>query len=294
MICYADNQESIMVTVGLKPPQQHIGIAALREIWAIADDAGFDGCWVFDHLAPMGPDRTGDVFDGWTLLAAMAEATKRVRIGCLVSGNTHRHPGTFAKIAATVDHLSGGRLDVGLGAGGDAYTDAMMGTPTPRPVERVERLAETCEILRLLWTRAETGYRGRHYTLTGALSDPKPRQPKPPLWLGSSGEKLGLRVVAEHADVWLNAALPGTGIAELRRLSRVLDEHCAAAGRDPATIRRAVQFRLPSDADGAVRLARSYVEAGFTELVLMPTGHDDVVKAAEAAADVLPRLRALG
>jgi alkanesulfonate monooxygenase SsuD/methylene tetrahydromethanopterin reductase-like flavin-dependent oxidoreductase (luciferase family) len=284
-----------MTTVGLKPPQQHIGIPALREIWAIADDAGFDGCWVFDHLAPMGPDRTGDVFDGWSLLAAMAEATRRVRIGCLVSGNTNRHPGTFAKIAATVDHLSGGRLDVGLGAGGDALTDAMMGTPTPSAVERVERLAETCEILGLLWTRATTEFHGRHYTLTGAISDPKPVQrPKPPLWLGSSGEKRGLRVVAEHADVWLNAALPGTEIAELQRLSAVLDAHCAAAGRDPATLRRAVQFRLPSDADTALRLAESYVQAGFTELVLMPTGHDDVVVAAEAAAKLLPRLRGVG
>lgn len=283
-----------MTTIGIKPPQQHLDIAELREIWAIADDAGFDGCWVFDHLAPMGPDRTGDVFDGWTLLAAMAEATKRVRIGCLVSGNTNRHPGTLAKIAATVDHLSGGRLDVGLGAGGDTHTDAMMGTPTPSRVERVERLAEACEILRLLWTREETDYRGRHYTVTGARSDPKPRQPEPPLWLGSSGEKLGLRVVAEHADVWLNAALPGTDIAELQRLSRVLDEHCAAAGRDPATIRRAAQFRLPSDADSAVRLARSHVEAGFTELVLMPAGPGNVVKAAEAAANLLPHLRELG
>ncbi|MEV6826949.1 LLM class flavin-dependent oxidoreductase [Amycolatopsis sp. NPDC051102] len=284
-----------MIAVGLKPPQQHIGITALREIWAIADDAGFDGCWVFDHLAPMGPDRTGDVFDGWSLLAAMAEATSRVRIGCLVSGNTNRHPGTFAKITATVDHLSGGRLDVGLGAGGDALTDAMMGTPTPSPVERVERLAETCEILRLLWTRPVTEYHGRYYTLTGAISDPKPvQQPKPPLWLGSSGEKRGLRVVAEHADVWLSAALPGTETAEQQRLSGVLDAHCAAAGRDPATLRRAVQLRLPSDADSALRLARSHVEAGFTELVLMPAGGDDVVAAAEAAAKLLPRLRDVG
>ncbi|MEV7095789.1 LLM class flavin-dependent oxidoreductase [Amycolatopsis sp. NPDC051045] len=284
-----------MTTVGLKPPQQHVGIAELREIWAIADDAGFDGCWVFDHLAPMGPDRTGDVFDGWSLLAAMAEATKQVRIGCLVSGNTNRHPGTFAKIAATVDHLSGGRLDVGLGAGGDVLTDGMMGTPTPPPAERVERLAETCEILSLLWTRPVTDYEGRRYTLTGAISDPKPVQrPKPPLWLGSSGEKRGLRVVAEHADVWLNAALPGTETAELQRLSGVLDTHCAAAGRDPASIRRAVQFRLPSDADSALSLARSYVDAGFTELVLMPAGPGDVVRAAEAAANLLPRLRELG
>ncbi|HEY3466642.1 MAG TPA: LLM class flavin-dependent oxidoreductase, partial [Amycolatopsis sp.] len=279
-----------MVTIGLKPPQQHVTVTELRRTWAIADDAGFDGCWVFDHLAPMGRDRTGDVFDGWSLLAAMAEATRRVRIGCLVSGNTHRHPGTFAKIAATVDHLSGGRLDVGLGAGGDALTDAMMGTPTPSPVERVERLAETCEILRLLWTRPATDFAGRHYTLTGAVSDPKPVQPKPPLWLGSSGEKRGLRVVAEHADVWLNAAMPGTEIPELQRLSAVLDAHCAAVGRDPAEIGRAVQFRLPSDADSALRLAHGYVEAGFTELVLMPVG-EDVAAAAEAAAKLLPRLR---
>ena len=111
-----------MTSVGLKPPQQHLGIGALREIWAIADDAGFDGCWVFDHLAPMGGDRTGDVFDGWSLLAAMAEATKHVRIGCLVSGNTNRHPGTFAKIAATVDHLSGA---------GSTSASARAATPGP-------------------------------------------------------------------------------------------------------------------------------------------------------------------
>jgi alkanesulfonate monooxygenase SsuD/methylene tetrahydromethanopterin reductase-like flavin-dependent oxidoreductase (luciferase family) len=294
MIFHTDNQEHTMTTVGLKPSQQHVGISTLRELWAIADDGGFDGCWVFDHLVPMGRDRAGDIFDGWTLLAAMAEATKRVRIGCLVSGNTNRHPGTFAKLAVTVDHLSGGRLDVGLGAGGDVLTDTMMGTPTPPAIERVERLAETCEILHLLWTRPVTDYTGEHYTLTGALGDPKPLQEKPPLWLGSSGEKRGLRVVAEHADVWLNAALPGTEIVELQRLSSVLDRHCAAVGRDPATIRRAAQFRMPSDADSALRLAESYVEAGFTELILMPTGHGDVVRASEAAAKLLPRLRDLG
>lgn len=283
-----------MVTFGIKPPQQFTSIATLREIWAIADDSGFDGCWVFDHLAPMGPRRSGDIFDGWTLLAAMAQATSRVRIGCLVSGNTNRHPGTFAKIAATVDHLSGGRLDVGLGAGGDAYTDAMMGTPTAPAAERVERLAEALTVLELLWTQPVSDFQGRHYTLTGAISDPKPLQPKPPLWLGSSGEKRGLRVVAEHADVWLNAALPGTGIPELQRLSAVLDAHCAAAGRDPAEIRRAVQFRLPGDPDAALRLAQNYLEAGFTELVFMPTGHEDVVRASEEAAKLLPRLRDLG
>ncbi len=283
-----------MATFGIKPAQQFTSVATLREIWAIADDAGFDGLWVFDHLAPMGPRREGDIFDGWTLLAAMAQATSRVRIGCLVSGNTNRHPGTFAKIAATVDHLSGGRLDVGYGAGGDAYTDAMMGTPTAPAAERVERLAEALTVLNLLWTQPVSDFQGRYYTLTGAISDPKPLQPKPPLWLGSSGEKRGLRVVAEHADVWLNAALPGTGIPELQRLSGVLDAHCATAGRDPAEIRRAVQFRLPADPDEALRLAQDYLDAGFTELVLMPGAGDDRVRAAHDAAKLLPRLRDLG
>ncbi|MGI5126115.1 LLM class flavin-dependent oxidoreductase [Pseudonocardia sp. CA-107938] len=282
-----------MATFGLKPPQQFVGIAALREVWTIADDAGFDGCWVFDHLAPMGPVRAGDVFDGWTLLAAMAQATRRVRIGCLVSGNTNRHPGTLAKIAATIDHLSGGRLDLGLGAGGDAYTDAMMGTPTPPAGERVERLAEALTVLDLLWTQPVVDFRGRHYTLTGATSDPKPVQAKLPLWLGSSGERRGLRVVAEHADVWLNAALPGTPITELRRLSEVLDKHCAAIGRDPAEIGRAVQFRVPHDPDEALRLAADYRRAGFRELVLMPAGGDDVVRATHEVAELLPRLRDL-
>lgn len=283
-----------MPTFGIKPAQQFTGISALREIWAIADDGGFDGCWTFDHLVPMGRTRAGDIFDGWTLLAAMAEATERVRIGCLVSGNTNRHPGTLAKIAATIDHLSGGRLNVGLGAGGDAYTDAMMGTPTAPAVERVERLAEALTILNLLWTQPVSDFQGSHYTLTGAISDPKPMQPKPPLWLGSSGEKRGLRVVAEHADVWLNAALPGTGIPELQRLSGVLDAHCVTVGRDPATIRRAVQFRLPTDPDEALRLAHDYLDAGFTELILMPSTSEDVVRAADEAAKLLPRLRDLG
>jgi alkanesulfonate monooxygenase SsuD/methylene tetrahydromethanopterin reductase-like flavin-dependent oxidoreductase (luciferase family) len=288
-----------MPSIGLKAPTQFIGIADLREIWAIADDAGFDGCWVFDHLAPMGPVRTGDIFDGWTLLAAMAQATSRVRIGCLVSGNTNRHPGTLAKLAATIDHLSGGRLDVGLGAGGDALTDTMMGTPTPPAGERVERLAEACTILDLLWRNPVTDFDGRHYRLSGAISDPKPvQQPKPPLWLGSNGVKRGLRVVAEHADVWVNASLPGTEIAELQRLSGILDGHCGDAGRDPATIRRAVQFRLPATSDEALRVAETYLSAGFTELVIMATGRavfaKNAVRASEEAAKLLPRLRELG
>ncbi|MGW4488781.1 LLM class flavin-dependent oxidoreductase [Amycolatopsis sp. NPDC004368] len=284
-----------MVTFGLKPAQQFTTITTLREIWAIADDARFDGLWTFDHFAPMGPVRTGEVFEAWTLMAAMAQATRHVRIGCLVSGNTNRHPAVLAKMAATVDHLSGGRLDVGLDAGGDELADTMLGLPTPPARERVARLAEACEVLGLLWTRPVADFRGTHFALTAATSDPKPVQaPRPPLWLGSNGERHGLRVVAEHADVWVNASLPGTPVDELRRLSGVLDRHCAEIGRDPATVRRAVQFRLGATPEETLREARTHLEAGFTDLVLMlPSAGDTVGRAKEAAA-LLPRLRELG
>ncbi|MEU4668303.1 LLM class flavin-dependent oxidoreductase [Amycolatopsis sp. NPDC023774] len=283
------------MTFGLKPAQQFTDVATLREIWAIADQARFDGLWTFDHFAPMGPVRTGDIFEAWTLLAAMAEATRHVRIGCLVSGNTNRHPAVLAKMATTIDHLSGGRLDVGLGAGGDELADTMLGLPTPPARERVERLAEACTVLDLLWTRPVADFSGTHYRLTAATSAPKPVQPpKPPLWLGSNGERLGLRVVAEHADVWLNASLPGTPVEELTRLSGVLDRHCATIGRDPATVRRAVQFRLSAEDDDTVREARTYLDAGFTDLVLMLPSAGDTVGRAKQAAALLPRLRELG
>jgi alkanesulfonate monooxygenase SsuD/methylene tetrahydromethanopterin reductase-like flavin-dependent oxidoreductase (luciferase family) len=274
-----------MITVGLKPGQQFVGIAELRDAWAVADEGGFDGCWVFDHFAPMGRVRHGDVFEGWTLLAAMAQATRRVRIGCLVTGNGYRHPAVLAKMAATVDHLSGGRLEMGLGAGGDAAVDRALGLPLPAAPERIARLAEACTVLRLLWTAPSTDHPGPFYPLAGAESDPKPVQrPGPPLWLGSAGERLGLRVVAEHADVWVTAQLPGVEPDEVARLSAVLDRHCAAAGRDPATLRRAIQL-FHTGRDATLRAAQGYVRAGMTDLILMGGG--------DGAADLLPELRSL-
>jgi alkanesulfonate monooxygenase SsuD/methylene tetrahydromethanopterin reductase-like flavin-dependent oxidoreductase (luciferase family) len=285
-----------MLTFGLKAPVQFTDADNLRRSWAVSDDAGFDSAWVFDHFAPMGPVRTGDVFEAWTLLGAMAQATRRLRIGCMVTGNTNRPPGFLAKMAATVDHLSGGRLEFGFGAGGDDYVDQMFGRPLRPPAERIERWAEACGILRLLWTEATTTYHGKHYRLEAATSDPKPVQrPGPPMWLGSSGERLGLRVVAEFADVWVSAAMPGTPVAEAARLSTVLDRHCADIGRDPRTIRRAAQFWLPDTEADALSLVGEYVRAGFTDFVFIgrPTG-PAAVQWAEQTAALLPKLRDLG
>jgi F420-dependent oxidoreductase-like protein len=281
---------------GLKNSLQGNTAEALRRAWAIADDAGFDTCWGYDHFAALGPDRTVDVFEAWTMLAAMAQATSRVRIGTMVTGNSHRHPGMLAKMAVTVDHLSDGRLEMGIGAGGDEMVHEMFGLPLGPVRERIEALDEACRILELLWTQPRVSFNGRHYRLDGAVANPKPVQrPRPPLWIASSGERFGLRVVAEHADVWINANQPGEDPAELVRLGGVLDRHCEAIGRDPDTIRRAVQLRLPGDADEALRTVERHVRAGFTEVIFMIFGGgDESIAASEATAELLPKLRSLG
>jgi alkanesulfonate monooxygenase SsuD/methylene tetrahydromethanopterin reductase-like flavin-dependent oxidoreductase (luciferase family) len=286
------------MTFGIKVSQQFASIDDLRRVWRAVDDAGWDGCWVFDHFAPMGPVRDGDIFEAWTLLAAMAEATRRVRIGCIVSGNGYRHPALLAKMAVTVDHLSGGRLDVGLGAGGDDEVDRRIGLP-PRPArERIAALAESCRVLDALWSDEVPDVDGVHYHLRDAagVARPKPIQrPRPPLWIGSSGERHGLRVVAQYADGWFSAALPGAGPEEQARLSGVLDGHCAVIGRDPATIRRAVQIPLPGTTDAACATVDAYRAAGFADIVFMVGGGGAAAAdRVEDAAGLLPRLRDLG
>lgn len=283
------------LTFGLKPALQFNTVEALRRVWELADEGGFDSCWVFDHFAALGPDRSGDIFEAWTMLAAMAQLTRQVRVGTMVTGNSHRHPGMLAKMAVTVDHLSGGRLEMGLGAGGDELVHSMFGLPLGSVRERIDSLAEACQVIKLLWSEPTTSFSGRHYHLDEALANPKPLQrPHPPLWLAGSGERYSLRVIAEHADVWINANQPGTPPEELARLSGVLDRHCADIGRDPATIRRAAQLRLPADPDEAIRTVEDHVHAGFTEIIIMifeggPAG----IAAAESALDLLPKLRAL-
>ncbi len=278
------------LTFGWKASQQHSGITAYRKLWELVDQSGFDSCWVFDHFRPMGRERSGDIFEAWTLLAAMAQLTRRVRLGTLVTGNGYRHPGILAKMAATVDHLSGGRLEVGLGAGGDP-ADEMLGLTVPPAGERVGRLDEAAQVLRLLWTEPAASFEGRYYRLAAAVSDPKPMQSPLPLWIASNGERRGLRIVAERADAWLTAtfdAEPG----DLARLSAVLDRHCADVGRDPATLRRAIQFPLPETDEATLRAVEAFAAAGFTDFVFMPRG--GAIDRLDATDALLPRLRAVG
>ena len=276
-----------MIRVDLKLAPQNCTVDDLQRIWRLADQAGFDGVWDFDHFNSIGASATGPVFEGWTLLGAMAALTKRVRIGCMVTGVTYRHPAVLAKMAVTVDHLSNGRLDVGIGAAWAVNEHESLGIPFPPNGPRIRALREACVVMKRLWTEPRANYAGAQYRLTDAIGEPKPvQQPHPPLWIGGEGEKLLLRVVARHADVWNHTS---NDPAKSARLTRVLDEHCAAIGRDPARIGRSVQLFYIGDREAFLRLADGFVRKGFTMLVcgVRNAGDGDVV------AELLPRLRSL-
>jgi F420-dependent oxidoreductase-like protein len=277
---------------GLKLSGQGTTIDELRAVWRIADDGGFDHCWDFDHFAGIGSGGPEvDVFEGWTLQAAMAEATSRVRIGCMVTGNTYRHPAVLAKAAVTVDHLSGGRLEFGLGAAWAEIEHTMLDLEFGTAGQRIARMEEACRMIKLLWTEELSDFEGRYYRLDGAIANPKPvQQPHPPIWIGGSGERKTLRVVAEHADAW-NA--PGGEPAEFARLSGVLDRHCDDVGRNPAEIRRTVQLGFRGDVDDLLAKAGAFRSVGVDDVIFALFG-GEAERHAELAAEALPRLRELG
>jgi F420-dependent oxidoreductase-like protein len=286
----ASRRSGHAVGVGLKLAPMHCTIEEQRGVWRVADEAGFDHLWVFDHFNPIVGEVSGVEWEGWTLLAAMAEATQRVRIGVMVTGNTYRHPAVLAKMAATVDHLSGGRLEFGIGAGWAEIEHRMLGLEFPPAAERIRRLAEACEVIKKLWTEEVADHQGPAYRLEKAVQNPKPLQkPHPPFWIGGAGEQRTLRVVAEHADVW---NLAGADVAEGVRKSKILDAHCQQVGRDPGAIRRSVQLRVDTaQLDRSLAQAEAFVAAGFSELVLAVGPPNPVSNAEVVARQMLPRLR---
>jgi F420-dependent oxidoreductase-like protein len=273
---------------GLKLNQQVHPIAAQREGWRMADEAGFDHIWLFDHLFALGGDPTKPILDGWTTLAAAAENTKRARLGLNVTGNLYRHPGLLAKIAVTIDHLSDGRLEFGIGAAWNEPEFVQHGTPFPSAADRIRMLDESVRAIKLLWTEEKATFEGRFYRFTEAVAEPKPVQkPWPPIWIGGSGPKRTLRVVAKHADVWHGG---GNTDEETRELLRILGEHCAKAGRDMGSIRLAGSLRV-EDADAAQRQVETRRKMGYSDFLVFPAQGGDLRRGIEAAAKLLPRLR---
>jgi F420-dependent oxidoreductase-like protein len=193
-----------------------------------------------DHLVPVVSPDTKPILEAWTTLAALAARTDTLRVGVLVSANTFRPPALLAKMAATVDRISGGRLEMGLGAAWNAAEHHANSIPFPPAGQRLDMLDEACRVLRMLWTENETTFAGVHYQLERAHCEPKPVQQPLPLMIGGRGERRTLRVTAEHADRW-----NGSGSVEmLSHSAAVLAEHCAAIGRDPAEIELTVRNDL--------------------------------------------------
>lgn len=266
------------LSFGIKTAPQHTTYEDMLAIWEEAEQhPSIDHAWLFDHFAPIAGDVSGPCLEGWTVLAAFAAKTARLRIGLMVAGNTYRHPAVLAKIAATVDVISNGRMDFGIGAGWNEYEHTSMGIPLYPPGERIRRLDEACEIIKRLFTQPTVDFDGRYYQLKEARSEPKPVQrPYPPFVIGGSGEQLTLRVVAKHADIWNYS---GGDVATFRHKVDVLHRHCDAVGRDPSEIELSYQYRLdPDDIPGTLSTLQEFAEAGATHLVLyLPTPYREGV-----------------
>lgn len=253
---------------GIKTAPQYTTYEDMLRVWQEADALPvMEHAWLFDHFMPLGEDYTGPCLEGWTLLGAFAALTKRIRIGLMVTGNTYRHPAVLANIAATVDVISHGRLDFGIGAGWNEREHESYGIPLYAPGERLRRLEEACEVIRLMWTEKAPNFDGKYYQIKEAFCEPKPVQkPYPPFVIGGSGEQLTLRITAKYADIW---NFVGGSTETFRHKNEVLDGHCKAIGRDPASIERSVQLVMnPTDMEANRKQAQDYIEAGATHIIL--------------------------
>lgn len=230
-----------------------------------AEDAGFEGAWVFDHFTPLYGDPAGPCMEAWTLLAALAALTRRIRLGALVTGVTYRHPSILAAEAVTVDQVSAGRLEIGIGAAWFDEEHRKLGIPFPGRRERAERLEEAVQVMTLLMTTDGASFEGRHYQLREASYHPRPVQrPHPPIWIGAGGERLTLPIVGRRADVWHAYGPPEV----LRRKWDVVREHAEGAGRDPERIERASALSISEPWDQVRRTAGALAEAGFSYLIV--------------------------
>jgi alkanesulfonate monooxygenase SsuD/methylene tetrahydromethanopterin reductase-like flavin-dependent oxidoreductase (luciferase family) len=267
-----------VLSFGIKTSQLGLTYPQILETWRTADEMpAFSHAWLWDHMVPLRGPVDAAALEAWTLLAALAAQTSRLRLGVIVTSNRLRSAPLLAKMAATVDVISGGRLDFGIGAGGSNVAGPnpavrefeAYGVRMVSPGEAVRDLAESLTVIRRMWTETQAfDFSGPTLTLRGAVCEPKPVQrPHPPIMIGGSGERL-LRVVAEHADIW---NYPGPPDAEFRRRDAVLVSHCAEIGRDPATITRSMQTIVRAAEPDAAAATRAtvldMVQAGVRHIV---------------------------
>jgi len=262
-----------------------------------AEDAGCAQFTVMDHYFQMEQFRTAQdpMLEGYTALGFLAGVTERMRLGLLVTGVTYRHPGLLAKIVTTVDVLSGGRAQLGIGAAWYEREHLGLGVPYPPVAERYERLEETLQICKQMWSDDDGPFVGTHYQLAETLCVPKPIQPGgPTILIGGSGEKKTLRLVARYADA---CNLFGTGVDEVKHKVEVLERHCEAEGRDPATISKTIisgSVAGVDDADAFLSSAADFAALGIDQIWVSAQSDDPAAWVAGFAAHTVPRLAEMG
>ncbi len=307
------------VRFSIQTGQQFASWEEIVRIWQRAEALGYDAAWTYDHFTAVMMDPYDPCLEAWSCLGALAVHTQRLRIGTLVTGNTYRHPAILAKIGATLDVISHGRLEFGIGAGWYEPEHTMFGLPFGTARERCERLNEALTVIRSLWTQPQTTFAGAHYQLRAAIAEPKPVQrPHPPITIAGAGEKRMLPIVARHADAWSSFGSPEV----YRRKIGILRRCCDAEQRDCAAIEKQVlvpaaitddlstaapmiqgyamyqhisedearQWMLLGSADDVCRQVDAFIAADVTHFVLTLSPYNfDVFE--RFASEVMPRYR---
>ena len=271
---------------GLKVNQHQLDWPELSARVRFGEERGFDGAWLFDHFKPLDGDPSGPCMEAWTLLAALAASTARIRLGVMVTGITYRHPSVLAAQAVTIDHVSSGRLELAVGAAWFEQEHRELGIDFPGTRERTERLEEGVRLLRLLMTEDGARFEGRHYRLEGATYHPRPVQrPHPPIWIGAGGDKVMIPLAARHADVW-HCFEPFETLAEK---VGVFEKHARRAEREPSSIVRATNLEIEEPWDRVIERAEALRRLGFTYFVVpWPSGGRERVE--DFVAQVMPAL----
>jgi F420-dependent oxidoreductase-like protein len=270
---------------GLDVSQHQLSWQEISARVRYAEQTGFEGAWLFDHFTPLYGDPKGPCLEGWTLLAALAAQTTTIRLGTLVTGITHRHPSVLAAEMVTIDHVSGGRLECGVGAAWNEGEHRSLGVPFPSVGERMESLEEAIQVFRLLWSGDKVSFEGKHHRLDQARYRPIPVQrPHPPVWIGANGRRLALPLVGRQADVW-----HGWG-SNYEEKWAVVAASAEQAGRDPDTIVRSSSLSLSEPWDEVRRNFAQHVSNGvFYLIVEWPS--EGKARLEEFVERVLPDLR---
>lgn len=308
------------ILFGIQTSQEDATYEEIRDIWKEAERLGFDSAWNYDHFVPIRGDRDGPCLEGWTMLAALAAETEKIRIGTLVTGNTYRNPAVLAKMATTVDHISRGRLYLGIGAAWFEPEHEAYGIPFYTARERAERLEEALQVVRKLWTEDRPSFQGRFYTLKEAPFSPKPVQkPHPPIVIGGQGKKWIVPLVGRYAQGW-NAPI-GLTPEDVRERVRIIQEECEKVGREACDVevsaffvlysitdvplagpairtfarvvagKRVARSLLAGSADSIANTIQKYVDAGVTHIVMNIQPPYDPELLRRFAREVMPRFR---